>query len=145
MAVQTTIADLTLLAWRKYPEPNGTNYSPEDLQNELTVEVLFDYCQIFEAVIYAPGWHYLFKTYGIEGILRINQRSGWYEEDSQAMLVYQSHVAGYDPIADAFGTYNEASGIFTPHAIDILTSAPGQQIFQTPADADRYIQEKRTS
>jgi hypothetical protein len=37
----------------------------------------------------------------------------------------------------------------TPHprqsAIDILTSAPGQQIFQTPADADRYLQDERAS
>jgi hypothetical protein len=30
-------------------------------------------------------------------------------------------------------------------AIDILTAAPGQQIFQTPADVDRYLQEERAS
>ena len=30
-------------------------------------------------------------------------------------------------------------------AIDILTSAPGQQLFQTPEEVDRYIQEERAS
>jgi hypothetical protein len=30
-------------------------------------------------------------------------------------------------------------------AIDILTSAPGQQIFQTPEDVDLYLQAERNS
>jgi len=30
-------------------------------------------------------------------------------------------------------------------AIDILTSAPGQQLFQTPEEVDRHIQEERAS
>jgi hypothetical protein len=30
-------------------------------------------------------------------------------------------------------------------AIDILTSAPGQQIFQTPEDVDSYLQAERDS
>ena len=30
-------------------------------------------------------------------------------------------------------------------AIDILTSAPGQQNFQTPEEVDRYLQEERAS
>jgi hypothetical protein len=30
-------------------------------------------------------------------------------------------------------------------AIDILTSAPGQQIFQTPEDVDLYLQAERDS
>jgi hypothetical protein len=30
-------------------------------------------------------------------------------------------------------------------AIDILNSSPGQQIFKTPEEADRYIQEERAS
>jgi hypothetical protein len=30
-------------------------------------------------------------------------------------------------------------------AIDILTSAPGQQLFRTPEEVDRYIQEERDS
>jgi hypothetical protein len=30
-------------------------------------------------------------------------------------------------------------------AIDILTSAPGQQLFRTPEEADRYIREERDS
>jgi hypothetical protein len=30
-------------------------------------------------------------------------------------------------------------------AIDILTDAPGQQIFQTPEAVDRYLQDERAS
>jgi len=30
-------------------------------------------------------------------------------------------------------------------AIDILTSAPGQQLFQTPEEADLYVQQERAS
>jgi hypothetical protein len=30
-------------------------------------------------------------------------------------------------------------------AIDILNSSPGQQIFKTPEEVDRYIQEERAS
>jgi hypothetical protein len=30
-------------------------------------------------------------------------------------------------------------------AIDILTSAPGQQLFRTPEEVDRYIQKERDS
>jgi hypothetical protein len=30
-------------------------------------------------------------------------------------------------------------------AIDIILSAPGQQCFQTPEEADRYLQEERDS
>lgn len=30
-------------------------------------------------------------------------------------------------------------------AIDIIMSAPGQQIFQTPEEVDRYLQEERDS
>lgn len=30
-------------------------------------------------------------------------------------------------------------------AIDILTTAPGQQLFQTPEEVDRYLQQERDS
>jgi hypothetical protein len=30
-------------------------------------------------------------------------------------------------------------------AIDILTSSPGQQLFQTPEEVDQYVQQERAS
>lgn len=44
-----------LLAWRKFPEPGGTNYFKTDLVNRSKVIELFDYCQILEAAICAQG------------------------------------------------------------------------------------------
>jgi hypothetical protein len=64
-----------------FPEPDGTDYTAEDLKNEKTVETIFDYCQILEATIFANGWHLLFKTHGIDGLIRINKRSGWFDEE----------------------------------------------------------------
>ena len=51
--------DRAVLAFRRFPEPNGVEYFAEDLNSEQNVIELFDYCQILEAIIYENGWHYL--------------------------------------------------------------------------------------
>jgi hypothetical protein len=105
------------LAWRMYPKPNGTVYTVEDLKNPKTVEIIFDYCQILEATIFAKGWQLLFKTHGTDGLIEINRRSGWFEEDDDVEakqdLFYHSRIAGYEPEKDIFGTYDEETGVFT--------------------------------
>ncbi|MBD2722127.1 hypothetical protein [Hymenobacter armeniacus] len=68
-----------LLAWRMYPEPDGTNYYEEDLDTEEKVEHLFDYCQILEASVFDEGWKFLLHRYGIKTLYEINERSGWYD------------------------------------------------------------------
>jgi hypothetical protein len=68
-----------LLAWRMYPEPNGTEYYTEDLDTEEKVEILFDYCQILEASVFEEGWKFLLHRYGIKILHEINERSGWYD------------------------------------------------------------------
>jgi hypothetical protein len=82
-----------LLAWRKYPEPNGTNYYRKDLQTPMQVESLFDYCQIWEATIFGPGWQFLLDRYGWAGLFEINQRSGWF--DSESPEEFEIDVRGY--------------------------------------------------
>jgi hypothetical protein len=79
-----------LLAWRKYPEPNGTNYYREDLETPAQVVALFDYCQILEATIFEPGWQFLLDRYGWAGLFEINQLSGWF--DSESLEEFESDV-----------------------------------------------------
>ncbi|MCA8833152.1 hypothetical protein [Hymenobacter pini] len=65
-----------------YPLPNGTGYFASDLNTSQKVEQLFNYCQILEASIFEEGWLYLLQHYGIDQLHLINQRSGWFEEES---------------------------------------------------------------
>jgi len=105
------------LAWYIYPVPNGRSYSEEELKSPKIVEEVFDYCQILLASISAKGWEFLVEQHGIENLLKINESSGWFSNDSfeeaRANLIYQCHLSGYDPISDSFGNYDEERG-FVP-------------------------------
>lgn len=105
------------LAWYMYPEPTGRYYSQTELKNPETVEEIFDYCQILLAIITGRGWWFLLDTYGVNGLLEINNRSGWFSDESREEaiedLYYYSRLAGYDPELDQFGEYCEESGEFT--------------------------------
>lgn len=70
------------LAYRIYPEPQGTNYYHQDLLDENRLGVLFDYCQIGEAVIFEVGWQTLIDHYGYESLFQINNKSGWFDCDN---------------------------------------------------------------
>ena len=93
-----------LLAWYQYPKPDGTSFY--DLSDPAIVEIIFDYCQILLAYVTKEGWQSLVKVHGIEGLLVINKRSGWFDEEDNAvateMIYYQCHTAGYDPNKDEF-------------------------------------------
>jgi hypothetical protein len=106
------------LAWYWYPEPKGTSYDARALSTANQVQEVFDYCQIGLAIIHKEGWRFLFKTYGLSGILAINEQSGWFDTESHdAMrqdLFYYSLIAGYSPIKDEFGIYDEQRGYFIP-------------------------------
>ncbi|WP_435261856.1 hypothetical protein [Tenacibaculum sp. nBUS_03] len=65
------------LAYRKYPEPNGTEYFEYDLKTDQQIIELFDYCQILEAVINKNGWIYLINKFGFEKMFELNNKSGW--------------------------------------------------------------------
>jgi hypothetical protein len=104
-------------AWYRYPEPEGTAYSETDLEDEKTVAEIFDYCQILLGFISARGWQKLIRFHGIDKLLQINQRSGWFDEEDNLEAVdeikYQCVISGYDPVNNAFGEYNDESGVFT--------------------------------
>jgi hypothetical protein len=69
---------MELLGYRIYPEPSGTKYYENDLNRTESVKILFDYCQILEAVIYEAGWNYLIANYGYELLLELERESGWF-------------------------------------------------------------------
>lgn len=69
------------LAWYMYPQPGGTTYTQTQLADPAVVEQLFDYCQIGLAIISAQGWDVLVRAHGVDGLLAINRRSGWFDED----------------------------------------------------------------
>lgn len=71
-----------ILAYRIYPEPNGTDYFEKDLQSEFDVECLFDFCQILEAIIFREGWHYLVDKFGYANLFKIDKRSMWIDCDT---------------------------------------------------------------
>ena len=84
------------LAYRIYPLPKGTTYFKSDLMDEKSVEILFDYCQIMEAIIFKVGWEFLIEFYGYEKLYEINERSGWFwAENMDEFLEYVEMNMGY--------------------------------------------------
>jgi hypothetical protein len=71
-----------LLAYRKYPEPKGTDYFKNDLDTEQKVIELFDYCQILEAIVTKEGWEFLLDKYGLKKVFELNNLSGWIDCES---------------------------------------------------------------
>lgn len=106
------------LAWYRWPEPDGTHYDEADLADPKKVEQVFDYCQILLASITKEGWRFLIKTHALSGLIAINKRSGWFDEEDDAVAMAdireQCLMAGYDPSTDQFGTYDGETGVFSP-------------------------------
>lgn len=70
------------VAFRIYPLPDGKVYTEEDIKNLEDVVELFDYCQIYEAMISKEGWDYLIDTFGMEMLYEADKKSGWFSADS---------------------------------------------------------------
>jgi len=68
-----------LLAWYRYPVPNGTCYYENELKQLDKVIEVFDYCQILLAYISKEGWDFLITHYGYEGLFVLNDKSGWFD------------------------------------------------------------------
>ena len=66
-----------VLAFYRYPEPNGKGYFRDDFTNPNTVIEVFDYCQILLAYITQAGWKFLVGYYGYEKLFELNLISGW--------------------------------------------------------------------
>jgi hypothetical protein len=90
-----------ILAWYQYPEPTGTEYFADDLSEATAVVRLFARAARFRAHITAQGWRFLWKRFGLQGLLDINRQAGWFDpEDDLAaaeQMINRSNIAGYDP------------------------------------------------
>lgn len=105
-----------LLAWKKYPLPRGGNYYNHSLQDEFDVRVLFDFCQILEATIFAEGWDFLLSKYGLTGLFKIDEISGWFDTDSKEewleSILYQALISGINLQSRNYGIYKEKTDTF---------------------------------
>jgi hypothetical protein len=71
-----------LLAFRKYPQGEGTSYFASDLDTQEKIIKLFDYCQILEAIVTKEGWLFLLSKFGKEKLYEYNNLSGWMDCES---------------------------------------------------------------
>ncbi len=105
-----------ILAWTKEPEPKGTLFTAQDLANRENVIALFWACKLNVGYITADGWEYLFHKYGLSELLHIDLDIKWF--DSQDLksqtcdLIYESLIAGYNPIHTQKGDYDTETRTF---------------------------------
>lgn len=105
-----------ILAWTKEPEPKGTLFTAQDLVNRENVIALFWACKLNIGYITALGWEYLFHKYGLSELLYIDLDIKWF--DSQDLksqtcdLIYESLIAGYNPIHAQKGDYDTETRTF---------------------------------
>ena len=96
-----------LLAWSQYPEPTGTGYAERDLADAATLADLLDRAQVHRAWIAREGWQTLWRLYGLDGLLKLNETGHWFETDAEAtaaqQIVRRALVAGFDPEARESG------------------------------------------
>ena len=90
-----------LLAWCQYPEPHGTAYADEDFADLRKLIEVLDRAQVMRAYITAQGWRTLWRLYGLDGLLDLNRKGGWFDTRDKAaatkQIVHRSRVAGCDP------------------------------------------------
>lgn len=104
------------LAWYIYPKPKGREYTETALENPAVVKEVFDYCQLLLATISKYGWKKLIQFHGLDELLRINEDSGWFDNQRRIEVIdsikYECLISGYDPEFNEFGEYDDQSGIF---------------------------------
>ena len=84
-----------------------------DLDDVAVVGDLFCACSVGDGLILKEGWRYLFKKYGVDAILEIDDKNWeWFDNDKQ-ILFDIAKTGGYDPVHDRFGVWDDKSG-FTP-------------------------------
>ena len=105
-----------ILAYRKFPLPNGVDYFEKDLTSTEDIVKLFDYCQILEAVILEAGWEFLFKNYTLKELIEINKESGWFDDEDEGEVIksffYHSLISGFEPLTMQYGNYFEFTDVF---------------------------------
>ena len=103
------------LAWRSGPG-SGDLYSTADLRRPEKVKEIFVACKAAQGYITAEGWAFLFDVWQLKGLLDLDLDVGWFHsgsaEEHAAHLIYQSLMAGYNPLSKEKGDYDSDSGLF---------------------------------
>jgi hypothetical protein len=91
----------SILAWHQHPEPAGTAYFERHLQDPDAVAELFGHTKVLRAMITRSGWRHLWERFGLDGLVEINRRAGWFNpSDPRGVaeaLLQQSLIAGFNP------------------------------------------------
>lgn len=86
-----------VLAFYMYPEPKGTYYFKKDFFNPDRVIEIFDYCQLWLAIITKAGWDFLISHYGYERLFELNNESGWIDclsiDEYKSEIEYEISIA----------------------------------------------------
>jgi len=90
-----------ILAWHQHPEPAGTAYFERHLLDPDVVAELFRDAKVLRSMITRAGWKHLWEQFGLEGLVEINDRAGWFNpSDPRGVaeaLLQQSLIAGFNP------------------------------------------------
>lgn len=104
-----------VLAWRN-DQGAGNLFTAADLKQADRVKEIFAACKEAQGYVTADGWAFLFSVWSMEKLLEIDGESGWFhsgkEKEPAAHLVYQSLMAGYNPLSGEKGDYEPDSGLF---------------------------------
>lgn len=104
-----------VLAWRS-GQGSGDMYTGTDLGHADKVKEVFAACKAAQGYITAEGWRFLFNIWKMKGLLELDLETGWFHsgkaEEYAAHLIYQSLMAGYNPLSREKGDYEPDSGLF---------------------------------
>jgi hypothetical protein len=105
-----------VLARYQFPFPEGTVYFARHLLDPDTVAQVLGHAEAGAARITREGWHHLWATFGLQGLINIARRSELFgsvdDEKLAGELIRRSMVGGYDPVSGFFGAYAEDSNSF---------------------------------
>lgn len=103
------------LAWRK-GQGSGDLYTASELRRPEKVSELFAACKASQGYITADGWAFLFSNWQSCDLLELDLDTGWFHSgqahEHTAHLLYQSLMAGYNPLSGEKGDYDPDSGLF---------------------------------
>ena len=101
----------------RQPDPP---YRPAvDLDEPAHVAGLFADVRALDAQVDARGWKHLFSRYGLEGLIDLAKRRGWWpdatrDESVAEAIVGESLDAGYDPVSGLIGEFGNDTRRFEP-------------------------------
>lgn len=107
-----------VLAWRR-GQVSGDLYTAAVLEYPAKVQEIFAACKVAQGYITAGGWEFLFSRWQPDALLELDLEVGWFHsgkpEEQMAHLLYQSLMAGYNPLSSEQGDYDADSGLFLSH------------------------------